>query len=56
MLNLTMTALAPKLPLFETSDYELWFQTNLVVLLASFSPTVLEVIPANITCESYQAM
>lgn len=56
MLNLTLTALAPKLSLFKTSDYELWFQINLVVLLASFSPSVLEVIPANITCDSYQAM
>ncbi|XP_056308696.1 uncharacterized protein LOC130220432, partial [Danio aesculapii] len=56
MLNLTLTALAPKLPLFETSDYALWFQINLVVLLASFNPSVLEVIPVNITCDSYQAM
>ncbi|XP_048032264.1 uncharacterized protein LOC125259006 [Megalobrama amblycephala] len=56
MLNLTLTALAPKFPLFQTSDYELWFQINLVVLLASFRPTVLVLIPTNLTCDSYNAI
>ncbi|XP_016308247.1 uncharacterized protein LOC107662685 [Sinocyclocheilus anshuiensis] len=56
ILNLTLTALAPKFPLFRTSDYELWFQINLVVLLASFRPSVLVVIPANLTCDSYDAI
>ncbi|KAG1925718.1 mesothelin isoform 1 preproprotein [Pimephales promelas] len=56
MLNLTLTALAPKFPLFQTSDYELWFQINLVVLLASFRPSVLVVIPTNLTCDSYSAI
>ncbi|KAL1246772.1 hypothetical protein QQF64_034282, partial [Cirrhinus molitorella] len=56
ILNLTLTALAPKFPLFQTSDYELWFQTNLVVLLASFRPSVLVVFPANLTCDSYKAV
>lgn len=56
ILNLTLTALAPKFPVFQTSDYELWFQINLVVLLASFRPSVLVVIPTNLTCDSYDAM
>ncbi|RXN32092.1 putative threonine-rich GPI-anchored glyco isoform X2 [Labeo rohita] len=56
ILNLTLTALAPKFPLFQTSDYELWFQINLVVLLASFRPSVLVVLPANLTCDSYDAV
>ncbi|RXN32090.1 hypothetical protein ROHU_004711 [Labeo rohita] len=56
ILNLTLTALAPKFPLFQPSDYELWFQINLVVLLASFRPSVLVVIPANLTCDSYDAV
>ncbi|KAK9981891.1 hypothetical protein ABG768_001414 [Culter alburnus] len=56
MLNLTLTALAPNFPLFQTSDYELWFQINLVVLLASFRPSVLVVIPTNLTCDSYNAI
>ncbi|RXN32093.1 putative threonine-rich GPI-anchored glyco isoform X2 [Labeo rohita] len=56
ILNLTLAALAPKFPLFQTSDYELWFQINLVVLLASFRPSVLVVIPANLTCDSYDAI
>lgn len=56
ILNLTLSALAPKFPLFQTSDYELWFQINLVVVLASFRPSVLAVIPTNLTCDSYKAM
>lgn len=56
MLNLTLSALAPKFPLFQTSDYELWFQINLALLLASFRPSVLVVIPTNLTCDSYDAM
>ncbi|XP_058624516.1 uncharacterized protein LOC131535966 [Onychostoma macrolepis] len=56
ILNLTLTALAPKFPVFQTSDYELWFQINLVVLLASFRPSVLVVIPTDLTCDSYKAI
>lgn len=56
ILNLTLTALAPKFSVFQTSDYQLWFQINLVVLLASFRTSVLVVIPANLTCDSYNAM
>lgn len=56
ILNLTLTALAPKFPVFQTSDYELWFQINLVVLLASFRPSDLVVIPTNLSCDSYAAM
>ncbi|XP_051764956.1 uncharacterized protein LOC127520644 [Ctenopharyngodon idella] len=56
MLNLTLSALAPKFPLFQTSDYELWFQINLALLLASFRPSVLVVIPTNLTCDSYDAI
>ncbi|KAG7492036.1 hypothetical protein MATL_G00009910 [Megalops atlanticus] len=50
MLNLTLTALAPRFPIFEPDDFALWFQTNLVVLLASFTPDSLVVIPRNISC------
>lgn len=56
MLNLTLTALAPKFDEFEPKDYQLWFQINLVVLLASFHPGSVAVIPRNISCESYNAM
>lgn len=56
ILNLTLTALAPKFSGFEPSDFALWFQVNLVVLLASFTPESLVVIPRNISCDSYRAM
>ncbi|XP_036380802.1 uncharacterized protein LOC118774902 [Megalops cyprinoides] len=56
MLNLTLTALAPRFPIFEPDDFALWFQTNLVVLLASFTPESLVVIPRNISCDSYHAI
>ncbi|KAL1246718.1 hypothetical protein QQF64_034349 [Cirrhinus molitorella] len=56
MLNLTLMALAPKFPLFQTNDYMLWFQMNLVVLLASFRPSNLVVIPTNLSCDSYDAI
>ncbi|XP_043101562.1 uncharacterized protein LOC122349539 [Puntigrus tetrazona] len=56
ILNLTLTALAPRFPVFQTSDYQLWFQINLVVVLASFRPEVLVVIPANLTCDAYDAI
>ncbi|KAK6306907.1 hypothetical protein J4Q44_G00220550 [Coregonus suidteri] len=56
MLNLTLMALAPKFDVFEPKDFQLWFQVNLVVLLASFNPGRLVVIPLNITCESYNAI
>ena len=56
MLNVTLTALAPKLHEFEPSDYERWFHVNLVVLLASLQPSSLVVIPRNISCASYNVM
>ncbi|XP_046905399.1 uncharacterized protein LOC124487258 [Hypomesus transpacificus] len=56
MLNLTLTTLAPEFATFEPSDYQLWFQVNLVVLLASFQPASLVVIPSNISCGSYNAI
>nr|XP_046165618.1 uncharacterized protein LOC124002286 [Oncorhynchus gorbuscha] len=56
MLDLTLMALAPKFDVFEPKDFQLWFQVNLVVLLASFHPGRLLDIPLNITCESYNAI
>ncbi|XP_064859440.1 uncharacterized protein LOC135561646 [Oncorhynchus nerka] len=45
MLDLTLMALAPKFDVFEPKDFQLWFQVNLVVLLASFHPGRLVDIP-----------
>lgn len=56
MLNMTWTALVPKLQDFEDKDYEQWFSIFLIYLIPSFTSEQLEHIPANITCESYAAM
>ena len=56
ILNVTLTALAPSFDLFQPGQYELWFQEYLLVVLASFQPSWLRVIPANLSCDSYKAM
>ena len=56
MLNLTLTVLAPRFPTFEPSDFTLWFEVNLVVLLASVRPESLSIIPVNVSCDSLRAM
>lgn len=56
ILNLTLTALAPELAGFEPEDWGLWCQVYLVPVLASFRPSFVEVIPRNISCESYTEM
>ncbi|XP_041922156.1 uncharacterized protein LOC121685615 [Alosa sapidissima] len=56
MLNLTLTALAPRFPTFQPSDFTLWFQVNLAVLLVSIRPASLNVIPMNISCDSLKAI
>ena len=53
---MTLTALAPNFDTFQPSEYELWFQVNLFVVLASFQPIWLLVIPGNLSCDSYKAM
>lgn len=55
MLNVTWRELVPKLQEFEPKDYELWF-LFLFPLIPSFTVKQLELIPANISCESYAAM
>lgn len=56
ILNLTLKALAPEFEDFEPEDFELWFQVNLVPVMASFHPGSLVVIPRDISCASYAAM
>ncbi|XP_036413701.1 uncharacterized protein LOC118798377 [Colossoma macropomum] len=56
ILNVTLTALAPKFNVFPPSQFELWFQENLFVVLASFRPSWLLVIPRNLSCDSYKAI
>lgn len=56
MLNLTLTALAPRFPTFQPSNFTLWFEVNLVVLLASVRPESLSIIPVSVGCDSLKAM
>ncbi|KAI3367910.1 hypothetical protein L3Q82_026737, partial [Scortum barcoo] len=56
ILNLTLTALAPEFEDFEPEDFQLWFQVNLVPVMASLHPGSLVVIPKNISCASYAAI
>ena len=56
ILNLTLTALAPKFHDFEPQDFGLWFQDYLAPLMPSLGPGSLVGIPRNITCASYTAM
>ncbi|XP_034419023.1 uncharacterized protein LOC117751330 [Cyclopterus lumpus] len=56
ILNLTLTALAPKFKEFDPEDFEQWFQVNLFPVLASLHPGSLVVIPSNISCASYAAI
>lgn len=56
LLNKTLTVLSPKFQNFTAKDYELYFQVYLKPLMPSFNREQLELIPANINCESYAVM
>lgn len=56
VLNVTLTALAPNFQDFRPEDFKLWFQRLLLALMASFRPGSVELIPRNISCQSYGAM
>ncbi|KAM9709051.1 uncharacterized protein ACNS7B_001154 [Menidia menidia] len=54
ILNLTLAALGPNLPKLNAEGFKLWFQVYLPLFLPSSDAQVFEVIPRNITCDSYQ--
>ncbi|XP_023807547.1 uncharacterized protein LOC105353719 [Oryzias latipes] len=56
ILNVTLTALAPKFANFQPGSFKLWFQNYLVPVIASLNPVSLWVIPSNISCASYEAI
>ncbi|XP_045062049.1 uncharacterized protein LOC121539055 [Coregonus clupeaformis] len=56
LLNLTLTALAPKLQTLDTQGFKLWFQVYLPLFLPSINPGTFSVIPRNISCDSYSAI
>lgn len=56
ILNLTLMALGPKLSVLDAEGFRLWFQVYLPLFLPSIQSNTFEIIPRNISCESYQAM
>ncbi|XP_044023508.1 uncharacterized protein LOC122862225 [Siniperca chuatsi] len=54
ILNLTLMALRPKLPMLDAEGFKLWFQVYLPLFLPSIGSSTFEVIPGNISCDSYQ--
>ncbi|XP_043999636.1 uncharacterized protein LOC122846636 [Gambusia affinis] len=54
ILNLTITALAPKFHLLNPEGFRLWFQVYLPLFLPSIKSTTFDIIPRNISCSSYQ--
>uniref|UniRef100_A0A4W5PYK8 Mesothelin a n=1 Tax=Hucho hucho TaxID=62062 RepID=A0A4W5PYK8_9TELE len=56
LLNLTLTALAPKLQTLDTLGFKLWFQVYLPLFLPSIHSGTFSVIPRKISCDSYSAI
>ena len=56
MLTLTLKVIAPNFSNFDTEDYERWFGDFLIYLIPSFTKEQVELIPANISCDSYAPM
>uniref|UniRef100_A0A3B4UJM2 Mesothelin a n=1 Tax=Seriola dumerili TaxID=41447 RepID=A0A3B4UJM2_SERDU len=54
LLNLTLLALGPKLSTLDAKGFKLWFQDYLPLFLPSIDSNTFEIIPENITCDSYQ--
>ncbi|XP_028251454.1 uncharacterized protein LOC114427536 isoform X2 [Parambassis ranga] len=54
ILNLTLTALGPKLGMLNAEGFKIWFQVYLPLFLPSVDASTLTVIPRNIPCNSYQ--
>lgn len=56
ILNLTLMALGPKLNMLDAEGFKLWFQVYLPLFLPSIGSSTFEIIPRNISCDSYQEM
>ncbi|RVE67646.1 hypothetical protein OJAV_G00104920 [Oryzias javanicus] len=54
ILNVTLTSLVPEISVLSTEDIKLWFQVYLKPFLPAASNRTFEIIPRNITCNSYQ--
>uniref|UniRef100_A0A3B3HDJ4 Uncharacterized protein n=1 Tax=Oryzias latipes TaxID=8090 RepID=A0A3B3HDJ4_ORYLA len=54
ILNLTLTALGPQLSVLNAEGFKLWFQVYLTPFLPGAKNSTFEIIPLNITCNSYQ--
>ncbi|XP_038676486.1 uncharacterized protein LOC119978724 [Scyliorhinus canicula] len=51
-----MRLLQPQFERFSTTDYAVWFQNRLYLLLPSITTKELSTIPRNISCESFRAI
>uniref|UniRef100_UPI0009B32DA2 uncharacterized protein LOC109953678 n=1 Tax=Monopterus albus TaxID=43700 RepID=UPI0009B32DA2 len=56
ILNLTLSALSPKMSMFDAEAFKLWFQVYLPLILPGIDSSTFESIPRNISCVSYQAI
>ncbi|CAK6968096.1 uncharacterized protein LOC121881599 [Scomber scombrus] len=54
ILNLTLMALSPNLYMLDAGGFKLWFQVYLPLFLTSIDSSTFEIIPRNITCNSFQ--
>ncbi|CAH2307403.1 Hypothetical predicted protein [Pelobates cultripes] len=54
LLELTLVKLNSSFTTFETQNWTILFQTDLVILLPYFTPTLLKILPTDISCSSYQ--
>ncbi|KAL7380698.1 hypothetical protein ABVT39_022377 [Epinephelus coioides] len=54
ILNLTLVALGPELSMLDAEGFKLWFQVYLPLFLPGIMSSTFEIIPRNISCDSYQ--
>nr|XP_046269032.1 uncharacterized protein LOC124071969 [Scatophagus argus]XP_046269033.1 uncharacterized protein LOC124071969 [Scatophagus argus] len=54
ILNLTVRALGPTLSMLDAEGFKLWFQFYLPLFLPSIESSTFEIIPRNISCDSFQ--
>ncbi|XP_075421199.1 uncharacterized protein LOC142462869 [Ascaphus truei] len=56
LLDVVLTKLSSDFYLYDKEDWKTLLQKNLALLLPNFNQTLLQLLPTNITCSSYQEM
>ncbi|KAM3916835.1 mesothelin-like, partial [Leptodactylus fuscus] len=56
LLTVKLQQLQSRFATYTTEDWKGLFETDLTVLIQYFNPTLLQLLPINISCESYQAI